>query len=147
MIHFHLSSSPSNYLQEIGRAGRDGRQSQAISLYQPDDAYILETILFADRITPEDINQFELGQFIPPEKETILSILYNQYTIAKLHYIFDQSYKRKKLGYSRMLGYKQLDQCRRKYLLEFLMNNQKSQINVVIMIQNYLKLKSLTVKR
>lgn len=119
VIHFHLSSSPSNYLQEIGRAGRDGRQSQAISLYQPDDAYILETILFADRITPEDINQFELGQFIPPEKETILSILYNRYTIAKLHYIFDQSYKRKKLGYSRMLGYKQLDQCRRKYLLEF----------------------------
>ena len=68
MIHFHLSSSPSNYLQEIGRAGRDGEASQAISLFQPDDAYILETILFADRITSEDIHSFELGQFIPPEK-------------------------------------------------------------------------------
>ncbi|MEJ7378716.1 helicase-related protein, partial [Staphylococcus epidermidis] len=79
VIHFHLSSSPSNYLQEIGRAGRDGEASQAISLFQPDDAFILETILFADRITTEDIHAFELGQFIPPEKESILSILYNQY--------------------------------------------------------------------
>ena len=39
VIHFHLSSSPSNYLQEIGRAGRDGKLSQAISLYQPDDRF------------------------------------------------------------------------------------------------------------
>ncbi|AGZ24378.1 RecQ family ATP-dependent DNA helicase [Staphylococcus pasteuri] len=119
VIHFHLSSSPSNYLQEIGRAGRDGEASQAISLFQPDDAFILETILFADRITTEDINAFELGQFIPPEKESILSILYNQYSINQMQRIFNQSFQRKKLGYSRMLGYTQLDQCRRKYLLEF----------------------------
>ncbi|PTI15208.1 RecQ family ATP-dependent DNA helicase [Staphylococcus warneri] len=125
VIHFHLSSSPSNYLQEIGRAGRDGEASQAISLFQPDDAYILETILFADRITSEDIHSFELGQFIPPEKESILTILYNQYTINQMQRIFDQSFRRKKLGYSRMLGYTQLDQCRRKYLLEFFNEHPK----------------------
>ncbi|MCP6468098.1 ATP-dependent DNA helicase RecQ, partial [Klebsiella pneumoniae] len=39
VIHYHLPVSPSSYLQEIGRAGRDGQLSQAISLYQPDDYF------------------------------------------------------------------------------------------------------------
>ena len=69
VIHFHLSSSPSNYLQEIGRAGRDGKQSQAISLFQPDDSFILETLLFTDIITDDDITMFETGNHLPDEKE------------------------------------------------------------------------------
>lgn len=52
-----------NYIQEIGRAGRDGELSQAISLFQPDDKYILETLLFADMITEEDVQNFEIGEF------------------------------------------------------------------------------------
>ena len=63
MIHFHLSTSPSNYLQEIGRAGRDGKQSQAISLFQPDDSFILETLLFNDAILVEDVDAYDLGAF------------------------------------------------------------------------------------
>lgn len=119
VIHFHLSSSPSNYLQEIGRAGRDGKSSQAISLYQPDDSFILETLLFADMITEEDISMFELGEFLPPDKKDILDTLYRQFKINELKSIFNKSFKRKRLGYMRMLGYKNLDQCRRNYLLEF----------------------------
>lgn len=119
VIHFHLSSSPSNYLQEIGRAGRDGKPSQAISLYQPDDSYILETLLFTDMITEDDISLFELGDFLPPIKKDILDTLYRQFNINELKTIFRKSFLRKRLGYIRMLGYKNLDQCRRNYLLEF----------------------------
>lgn len=119
VIHFHLSSSPSNYLQEIGRAGRDGKPSQAISLYQPDDSFILETLLFADMMTEEDISMFELGEFLPPVKKDILDTLYRQFTINDLKSIFKKSFQRKRLGYMRILGYKNLDQCRRNYLLEF----------------------------
>ena len=39
-------------------------QSQAISLYQPDDSYILETLLFSDAITTEDIDAFDIGAFL-----------------------------------------------------------------------------------
>lgn len=119
VIHFHLSSSPSNYLQEIGRAGRDGKQSQAISLFQPDDSFILETLLFSDMITDDDITMFEMGNHLPDEKEKILSTLNLQFTFSQLKDIFHQSYQRKRLGYMRMMGYTNLDQCRRKYLLEF----------------------------
>lgn len=37
VIHYHLSNDLANYLQEIGRAGRDGEQSTAILLYVPGD--------------------------------------------------------------------------------------------------------------
>lgn len=32
VVHMYLSSSPEHYMQEIGRAGRDGRQAKAIAL-------------------------------------------------------------------------------------------------------------------
>ena len=37
VIHYDVPSSAEAYLQEAGRAGRDGRQSKAILLYSPDD--------------------------------------------------------------------------------------------------------------
>ncbi|RBP89555.1 ATP-dependent DNA helicase RecQ [Cytobacillus firmus] len=37
VIHFHMPLQIESYLQEIGRAGRDGKQSIAIMLYSPGD--------------------------------------------------------------------------------------------------------------
>lgn len=119
VIHFHLSTSPSSYLQEIGRAGRDQQPSQAISLFQPDDRYLLETILFADMILPYDIDCYELGANIEPLKQDILEILHSHFTYAQLKQIFQIAQERKQLALNRILSYSQLDQCRRKYLLEF----------------------------
>ncbi len=108
-----------NYIQEIGRAGRDGELSQAISLFQPDDKYILETLLFADMITEEDVQNFEIGKGSRSHKQDVLTTLHSFYSIGALKQIFKQSFKRKQLGFFRMIGYCKLDQCRRKYLLEF----------------------------
>ena len=37
VIHFHLPSTMESYVQEIGRAGRDGKQSIAVLLYSTGD--------------------------------------------------------------------------------------------------------------
>lgn len=37
VIHFHMPQQMESYLQEIGRAGRDGKQSMAVLLYSPGD--------------------------------------------------------------------------------------------------------------
>ena len=40
VINYHLSNDLANYLQEIGRAGRDGKQAVAILLYVTGDELI-----------------------------------------------------------------------------------------------------------
>src|SRR2546423_2937262 len=37
VIHMALPDSPDSYLQEIGRAGRDGEPAQVVLLYRPED--------------------------------------------------------------------------------------------------------------
>ncbi|OHR61458.1 ATP-dependent DNA helicase RecQ [Staphylococcus sp. HMSC061G12] len=119
VIHYHLPVSPSSYLQEIGRAGRDGQLSQAISLYQPDDYFLLETILFADIITEADIDAFDQGANLPEQKAEILDVLATQYTIEQIKMIFSISGQRKKEGLLTMMGYKNLTTCRRHYLMSY----------------------------
>src|SRR5690606_16769917 len=40
VFHYHLPASPEAYLQEIGRAGRDGQPSVALLFYEQGDHYI-----------------------------------------------------------------------------------------------------------
>lgn len=40
VFHYHLPASPEAYLQEIGRAGRDGQPSMALLFYEPGDYFI-----------------------------------------------------------------------------------------------------------
>jgi ATP-dependent DNA helicase RecQ len=73
VVHYHLSNDLANYLQEIGRAGRDGQQSLAVSLYVPgdesmqlnmiDNSIPSESVIrgvYRDQLTTAEIGQ---GQF------------------------------------------------------------------------------------
>lgn len=59
VIHYDLPDSPENYLQEVGRAGRDGNPSQAILLYEEGDEYIHH---FLQEQTNQSKKLFEIKQ-------------------------------------------------------------------------------------
>jgi ATP-dependent DNA helicase RecQ len=46
VIHYHFPASPIHYYQEIGRAGRDGKVSYCILLYDKDDIKIQEYFVY-----------------------------------------------------------------------------------------------------
>ena len=59
VMHYQAPSSLEQYVQEAGRAGRDGRRSNCIMLYSPEDRAIHESLLSRSRVRPEQL--FRLG--------------------------------------------------------------------------------------
>ncbi|KIL48096.1 hypothetical protein KR50_22630 [Jeotgalibacillus campisalis] len=59
IIHFHLPSSMEAFVQEIGRAGRDGEKSLSILLYLSKDEQITTNLLELERPSLRQISEFE----------------------------------------------------------------------------------------
>ena len=55
VMHYQAPSSLEQYVQEAGRAGRDGRRSNCIMLYSPEDRAIHESLLSRSRVRPEQL--------------------------------------------------------------------------------------------
>lgn len=55
VLHAHAPSSLENYVQEIGRAGRDGEESYCRILYNPYDYYDLRCALLASYAAPSEV--------------------------------------------------------------------------------------------
>jgi hypothetical protein len=56
VVHMYLSASPEHYLQEIGRAGRNGNQAQAIALVLRDEAFVRHSLAHTDLISMSQVN-------------------------------------------------------------------------------------------
>jgi len=55
IIHYQAPASLEQYVQEAGRAGRDGRRSDCILLYDPKDREIHEALLQTSRVRPDQL--------------------------------------------------------------------------------------------
>jgi ATP-dependent DNA helicase RecQ len=60
VMHFHAPGSLEQYVQEAGRAGRDGRRANCILLYSPEDRKIHEALLGRSRVRPDQL--YKLGK-------------------------------------------------------------------------------------
>lgn len=119
VIHYDLADSLENYSQEIGRAGRDGRPSYALLLYQDGDEKIHEFFQHAsqqERIGLEQLFNHQVTEQTPLQgkwqkqadhfgKSAVLQLLY-------------QNEQAKKQRLQKMLAYIDVTTCRRRCLLE-----------------------------
>jgi ATP-dependent DNA helicase RecQ len=59
IVHYQAPASLEQYVQEAGRAGRDGNKANCILLYDPDDRTIHEALLSKSRVRPDQL--YRLG--------------------------------------------------------------------------------------
>ena len=57
VIHFQLPTSIEGYVQEVGRAGRDGHAALATLLYAQGDEGLLESLVLEDLPTPNEVRE------------------------------------------------------------------------------------------
>jgi len=84
VIHYHMSADIPDYLQEFGRAGRNGETAAAILLYAPGDEQLQYHLI--DQTIPDDqtiATFYEVGKVINPEQERLLTYYQNAGFSAK----------------------------------------------------------------
>lgn len=120
IIHYDLPDSIENYVQEIGRAGRDGAASQAVLLYQKNDEKIHH---YFKQMRQDERSGFQqlLGRKMAHESSELQSkwidlsqSIGEKEVLAAL--AVNEQIKGEKL--TQMLAYINLATCRREFILE-----------------------------
>jgi ATP-dependent DNA helicase RecQ len=138
VIHFHFSSSVEAYLQEIGRAGRDGNSSAAIVLYTDQDFSLPLQLIEGELPFDEQIEGFVTSHRTKSEEEmtSFLQLSDIQYRflmhyanekptndqtrlISKIKQLRDDRIQYKKEKLLTMAGWLQGDSCRREAVLHY----------------------------
>lgn len=113
VIHYQLSDSLENYLQEIGRAGRDGKQSVALLLYQEGDENVHR--YFHQKNKEEQI-AFEKGAL-----QTPLQLKWQEQVSRSSKEVVSQNLnqhaEKKRESLQQMLAYIHTKGCRRTFIL------------------------------
>lgn len=127
VIHYQLPTSIEGYVQEVGRAGRDGKQALATLLLAPGDEGLMESIVLEDLPTRNEI--YEVHQSNDPKslvsdgivRETAYRVI--DYWLKQLS--LEETYKQiemlqqekvKQAGKIKMLV--TITSCIRQYLIE-----------------------------
>lgn len=111
MIHYHIPASILQFIQEIGRAGRDHHSCQSILLYNNNDIAQASRLLELDAIDTSDLHNYTLQNIYDVEKKEKLDIFHRKFAnniIAdklKAH-----QYEQQQL-LSKMLAYAHSDHC------------------------------------
>lgn len=124
IIHYHLPSSPEMYLQEVGRASRDGKLGLAILLYQPGDEFIQQRFIETSLPSKEILaTVYRRKESQLSESETMIKLAnYFKETSSNINDALQMIEQRKKIKYQQlsfMLQYVYQEGCKRNNLLNY----------------------------
>lgn len=120
VIHYHMPGDVESYVQEIGRAGRDGKQSVAIMLYTAGDESI-PSILNSFSIPSEEELQNYLSDGNLNDEQKDLVKYYQDYglTNSELTNLFKKQEIQNNRQIETMLGLIHEKNCHRQVLLRY----------------------------
>ncbi|MFK4565650.1 RecQ family ATP-dependent DNA helicase [Enterococcus sp. UD-01] len=124
VIHYDCPDSLENYVQEIGRAGRDGENSIAILLYQKGDEkihYFFQAQSQLDREVLQQLIQTEQVTEAAPQlneiqQKWLAGYLQEEYSLSELKQRLLRKEKERQQQLKNMLNYIHTRQCRRSFI-------------------------------
>ncbi|BDZ30971.1 RecQ family ATP-dependent DNA helicase [Lactiplantibacillus brownii] len=124
VIHYHLPNNLADYVQEIGRAGRDGQPAIAVLLYAPGDEQLvrnLNELTSASAIEIQaDQQRFTLQQPATTDLSQVLQYYWTHgYTVPQVTAQFEQRQRAKAADLTQLLTYIQAKTCRRAILMQY----------------------------
>lgn len=130
VIHYHLPGDLESYVQEIGRAGRDGKQSIAILLYAKGDEEIQRQIQLGSIPNDHEIDYYYKNQKLLENVQdenllplkTYISLGVNE---NNLQNFFAKRKEDKNKALFQMLRYVNTEGCKRQFILNYF-QDQKS---------------------
>lgn len=126
VFHYHLPASPEAYLQEIGRAGRDGQPSVALLFYEQGDHYIHQR--FQEEALPsEDViemvyrdpSKLDLFPNEDSHKQLLSSFIELKRPLQEVKRQMELQRKVKQNQLYFMIHYIQSPECKRELLLHY----------------------------
>lgn len=124
VIHYHLPTTLADYVQEIGRAGRDGQQAMAIMLYAPGDENLVRNLNELTAATPNEIQQdyscYQAQQPPTDDRSKVLQSYWLQGTPpTTVATIFADRQAAKERELRALMGYVQTTTCHRAVILTY----------------------------
>lgn len=105
VIHYHMPNSNFQYIQEIGRAGRDGLQSQAILLYSEHDEMLAYRLNEMNALLPAEIDMYFHGVQLAEDKQILMDILAAKYARDVIQHKIGRHQQMKTQGTLQMLKF------------------------------------------
>ncbi|HIW88366.1 RecQ family ATP-dependent DNA helicase [Ligilactobacillus pabuli] len=126
VIHYHMPQDLENYVQEIGRAGRDGQQSIAIILFNENDRFLQKRLAFNSLPNSDELELYQqspaaLKSASLESESAYLVTRYQQMGIsfADMEQIFTQRRTEKLRALQQMLAYVNYPDCKRNFILRY----------------------------
>ena len=124
VVHYHLPTTLADYVQEIGRAGRDGHQALAVMLYAPGDENLVRNLNELTAATPNEIQQdyarYQAKQPPVDDRSKVLQSYWQQgISVTAVTTIFTERQTAKERELRALMGYVQTSSCHRAAMLAY----------------------------